>query len=221
MIVVIQCAGSKQPNAGRMKTTDGKPVIFVAQPELAPVNGPSALARPDDVSDRGVPWRQVLLNYNTERQNPFCLMPAYQLYRNAIYRRLVKHFGLKNVYILSAGWGLISADFLTPYYDITFSRVKGQKFKCRQKSDSYQDFSMLPQNEDRPVIFFGSKEYVPLFCSLTTGTKSVRTVFHYSENPPEAPGCLLKRFEGKRSTNWQYDCANHFLDEASVAGFRE
>ena len=53
--------------------------------------------------------------------SPFGLLPAYQLYENSTYNRLVDRFGLSNVYILSAGWGLIPADFLTPHYDITFS----------------------------------------------------------------------------------------------------
>jgi hypothetical protein len=35
--------------------------------------------------------------------------------------RLVEKFGIEKVFILSAGWGLIRADFLTPNYDITFS----------------------------------------------------------------------------------------------------
>jgi hypothetical protein len=45
----------------------------------------------------------------------------------------VDRFGLENVYVLSASWGLIRADFLTPYYDITFSssadayKIKGYR----------------------------------------------------------------------------------------------
>jgi hypothetical protein len=54
-------------------------------------------------------------------RNPLGLYPAYRLYENRVYGRLVEAFGVENIYILSAGWGLIRADFLTPYYDITFS----------------------------------------------------------------------------------------------------
>ena len=42
------------------------------------------------------------------------------------YRALVKRFGIDKTYILSAGWGLIPASFLTPYYDITFTGECGR-----------------------------------------------------------------------------------------------
>ena len=32
MIVVIQCAGGKNPCAGRFETEDGRPILFVADP---------------------------------------------------------------------------------------------------------------------------------------------------------------------------------------------
>ena len=124
MIIIIQCAASKRPGAERLMSARGKPVVFVADPEAAPANCTHIYARPDDISDSGKSWRQVLLEYNNERteDNPLGLHPAVQLYQNKIYARLVDRFGLRKVYILSAGWGLIRADFLTPYYDITFSQ---------------------------------------------------------------------------------------------------
>jgi hypothetical protein len=36
MIVVIQCAASKRPDAGHFLTASGKLVDFVAQPQIAP-----------------------------------------------------------------------------------------------------------------------------------------------------------------------------------------
>jgi hypothetical protein len=70
----------------------------------------------------GISWRHFLRKYNDDAGgNPLHLYPAYQLYENRAYGRLVGRYGLRNVYVLSAGWGLIRADFLTPSYDITFS----------------------------------------------------------------------------------------------------
>jgi hypothetical protein len=93
---------------------------------------------------------------------------------------------------LSAGWGLITADFLTPYYDITFSKnPKVPKFKRRNKSDTYHDFHLLPQDKDDHVVFFGGKDYLPLFCELTAGIRGARTVFYNSATPLEAAGCNL------------------------------
>jgi hypothetical protein len=121
MIVVIQCAASKRPDAGHLVTANGKPVDFVADPEAAPADASHVYARPDDFSDTGV-WRTVLSRYKQQPGgNPLGLYPAYQLYENKVYRGLVERFGVQNVFILSACWGLIRADFLTPSYDITFS----------------------------------------------------------------------------------------------------
>jgi hypothetical protein len=163
MIVVIQCAASKQPGSGHLVAASGKPVDFVAYPQAAPTDPDRIYARPDDPSDEAIPWRRVLLQYNQGTEgNPLGLSPAYQLYENKIYGRLVDRFGVRKVYILSAGWGLIAADFLTPYYDITFS-PSAERYKRRRKTDHYEDFCMLPSETDEEILFFGGKDYFPLF----------------------------------------------------------
>lgn len=124
MIAVIQCAASKRSDAGRLRTAHGVPVEFVADPQAAPADPSRTYARPDDLSDNRTSWRQLLVAYNQEPgSNPLGLYPAYQLYENRAYGRLVDSFGLSNVYVLSAGWGLIRADFLTPHYDITTAQA--------------------------------------------------------------------------------------------------
>jgi hypothetical protein len=154
MIIVIQCAASKQPGAGHLVSASGKPVVFVAHPEIAPADGRYMYARPDDRSENKKPWRQVLEEYNTHPEdNPLRLYRAYRLYENSIYGRLVDRFGIQQVYILSAGWGLIRADFLTPYYDITFSRI-AEPYKRRKKADRYQDFRRLPDQTVEEIVFF-------------------------------------------------------------------
>jgi hypothetical protein len=210
VIVVIQCAGSKQANAGTLRTTDGKPVLFVAHPEKAPEADNRVYARPDDPASGGCSWREALLAYN-ERPgtNPLGLLPAYELYKNEIYRSLVRRYGIENTFILSAGWGLLNAAFLTPSYDITFS-ASAEDFVRRRKGDSYRDFCMLPDDVDGPVVFFGSKEYVPLFACLTRTMNAEKLVFYNSQQPPVADGCVLKRFETRTRTNWQYECAAAF-----------
>lgn len=72
---------------------------------------------PDDMSDYGWTWREALLKYNQDRPtNPLGLLPAWQLYDNPAYGRLAERVGIEKMFILSAGWGLIRGDFLTPYY---------------------------------------------------------------------------------------------------------
>jgi hypothetical protein len=211
MIVVIQCAASKRPSAGHLVTASGKPIDFVANPKVAPLTLDRVYARPDDLSLDGASWRNVLLDYNQNHDgNPLDLYPAYQLYENKIYGRLVDRYGLRSVYILSAGWGLIRADFLTPSYDITFS-PSADAYKRRRKTDLYNDFRMLFDDRNEDILFFG-KDYLPLFCSLTDTTRSRRIVFYNSASRPLLTGCTVKRFVTTTRTNWHYECANAFLD---------
>ena len=54
----------------------------------------------------------MLCEYNSvPRDNPHGLLPAWRLYENPIYELLANHCGSEHFYILSAGWGLIRADF--------------------------------------------------------------------------------------------------------------
>jgi hypothetical protein len=212
MIAVIQCAASKRPDAGHLVGASGKLVDFVAQPQIAPRDPDRVYARPDDLCEDGTSWRQLLLKYNHDPDgNPLRLCQAYQLYENKSYGRLVDRFGWRNVYILSAGWGLIRADFLTPFYDVTFSQ-SADAYKRRRKTDRYDDFRMLPDDTQDDIVFFGGKDYLPLFCSLTDTIRSRKTVFFNSSSVPRLDGCTLKRFETTTRTNWHYECANAFLD---------
>ena len=215
MIAVIQCAATKRPDAGHLRRQDGTKCMFVANPAIAPTDPDCMHVRPDDISDAGESWREILVRYNANPgNNPCGLLQAFELYENAAYRRLVDRFGAARVYILSAGWGLISASFLTPAYDITFSaRAKQQvPWKFRRKGDRYADLCHLPADTAEPVIFFGGKDYVSLFCTLTGGITSKRTIFYNASKPPEAPGCVLERYPTTTKTNWHYQCVIAFLE---------
>jgi hypothetical protein len=212
MIVVIQCAARKRPDAGHLRSSDGRPVIFVADPDNAPAQSGVVYARPDDLREDGKSWRNALLEYNDQREhNPLGLRAAYTLYQNSTYGRLVDKCDVESVYILSAGWGLINAAFLTPYYDITFS-PSAAPYMRRRKWDVYRDFCMLPEGCDEEIIFFGGRDHLPLFHSLTETARGRRTVFYNADRAPTLPGCSLKRFETRTRTNWHYECADAFLD---------
>jgi len=191
MIVVIQCAASKQPDAGYFRTKDGRRVLFVADPATAPAYSDLVYARPDDRASDGISWREHVARYNaTPNENPFELSPAYKLYKNKIYCELVHRFGIDNTMILSAGWGLIPTRFLTPRYDITFS-TNAQAYVRRRQSQEYGDFSMLPARANGPIVFFGGRSYVSLFSKLTAQVDEQKFVFYKSADPPIAPGCRL------------------------------
>ena len=216
MIVVIQCAARKKPDAGHLQGPDGRNIMFVANPATAPVRTDRVYARPDDPADAEKSWRTLLLDYNTDSgNNPLGLLHAWKLYANPTYERLAKHVGVAHLYILSAGWGLIKADFLTPAYDITFTS-QADDYKRRRKSARYNDFCMLPSEGVEPIVFFGGKDYVNLFCSLTKHAKGHRTVWHNSASEPKAEGCCVQRFNTAIRTNWHYECAQAFIEEKLV-----
>ena len=216
-IVVIQCAGRKRPTAGHLKSSDGRNVIFVAKPDEAPKDAPYVYAHPDGTDASGESWREKLLQYNREpTDNPLGLLPAWQLYKPRGYQAYEQLHGIcgsENLFILSAGWGLIRADFLTPYYDITFSNAQNvDKYKRRGKRVTYDDLTMLPDDATNPVVFFGGKDYVNLFCELTRQAQGTRHVFYNAANPPSAPGCRLHKFDTRTKTNWHYEAAREFAE---------
>ena len=208
--VVIVCAARKDPNAGRLMTADGKSVFFVADPVIAPQRPEVEYRCPDDIAPSGLSWRDELTQYNENYRdtgaNPRGLLPAWRLYANPAYKHLVNQLGEDKVFILSGGWGLIPAPFLTPDYDITFS-VNAEAYKRRrQQDDWYADLSMLPEDAPHPIHFVGGKSYVPFFLKLTAETGAER-VIHHVGSPPPAPNCRFRRFETTRRTNWHYECA--------------
>ena len=219
MIIIIQCAAGKQNHAGYLRTHDGRKVVFVAKPDAAPASEYALYARPDDASDTGKPWRTVLQEYNaTPGSNLLGLLPAWQLYKNPAYKVLADHTSSDRLYILSAGWGLIRSDFLTPNYDITFSKGRNvEPFKLRDRRDAFEDFSLAPDFEE-DIVFFGGRDYVPLFCRLTADVRVHRTVF-YAGSAIEVPGCTLRSF-GNPFTNWHYQCARAFV-EGRLDGLQE
>ena len=194
-----------------MRTDDGRKVLFVADPANAPPRSDIAYARPDDPADTGRTWRQVLWDYNARPENSLALLPAYQLYGNPVYRRLVSKFGPRKVFILSAGWGLVSADFLLADYDITFSPM-APPFKRRRKSDSYRDFCMLPDDCD-DVAFVGGKDYLPLFVALSKEVAGDKIILFNSSVTPLLPiGYKPIRYDTTTRTNWHYECANDLIE---------
>lgn len=213
--VVIQCAGRKSPKAGYFQTKDGQRVVFVACPETAPRQEGTLYARPDEVSDDGEhTWRERLLSYNAQPRSNVCdLLPAWRLYRPGEYRALVDVFSSLHVFILSAGWGLIRSDFLTPYYDITLSRPsdKAERYKWRRPSDHYEDFCHLTADDAEPIIFMGGKNYRPLFENLTSDTRTRKTIYYRSDTVQRRPGFTYERYDSRRSTNWHYSCAKDLI----------
>lgn len=213
MKIVIQCAGQKAQAAGSLQTADGRRVHFVAHPPPAELGDGRLFARPDDRSDDGRTWRERLLSYNAAPgANPLALLPAYRLYRRDVYRSLEQRFGAAKLFILSAGWGLIPATFLTPDYNVTFSASAGTVFR-RRRADVFQDWAMIECSDSEPLLFLGGKDYMPHFARLTDHCAGPRIVLFNSATEPRREGLLFVRYMTSTRTNWHYEAAS-----ALVAG---
>lgn len=217
MKIIIQCAGGKKEFAGYMKDSDGNTVKFVAHPELSEPEDNVIFAKPDDIANDGVSWRKHLIAYNKQGENPLSLLPAHQLYCRKEYTELVEKFGIENVYILSAGWGLVKASYLLPKYDITFSK-QASKDKRRSKSDTYDDFKHLCLESNDKLIFLGGADYLGLFNKLTTSYSGQRIVFYKSSKQKEIPNCKLVYFDTTAKTNWHYLCAQKIINGSITIG---
>jgi hypothetical protein len=84
--------------AGHLRAEDGRRLLFVADPANAPPEPDTVYARPDDPAFSWRTWRQLLVDYNSApTSNLLALLPAYRLYGNRVYQRLVSTFGPSKV----------------------------------------------------------------------------------------------------------------------------
>ncbi|MDE2724653.1 MAG: hypothetical protein OXI59_14875 [Gemmatimonadota bacterium] len=220
MKVVISCAGSKADNAGYMKTKDEKCVNFVGNPAKVMSREPGfCYARPDGEAGDSKTWRDKLIAYNEScvKANPLGLLPAYKLYTpnkpyKDIYTQLVEVFGIDNVYILSAGWGLIQASFLTPKYDITFNGSADAYKQRNYKHDCYNDFNHLESAIDEDLLFLGGQGYLPLFCDRTRHYQGRRVSYYNSAKKPKCDDVKLVHYETEDKYRWVYECATKVIE---------
>ena len=213
VVVVIQCAARKQ--GASFRTAQGVPIRFVAHPNLGSANQLERFAHPDDPSDRPeATWRGAVAAYNADfarsGTNPLGLCPAYALYADPIYRGLERRFGLDALCILSAGWGLLRAGYLTPDYDITFSQ-QADPISIRGRYQVFHDHQQISEDVQGPVIFIGGASYLPHFLRLTAAVRAPRRAFFNSVVAPQAERCQMIRFETARRTNWHYSCAQDLI----------
>ncbi len=212
MKVVIQCCATKNGLAESFGV-NGRRVKFVAHPEYYPEANAHDLFRPDDlIPSTQTTWREHLLTYNGRGDNPDRLLRAGSLYSPPTYRTLLHSVGAENLYILSAGWGLVRSDFLLPDYDITFSS-QAKPWKRRTKRDVFCDFAHLTQVDiarNEAVYFFGGKEYLPLYYRLTRSLFA-RKVVYFASTRIITEGAFEYIGYGSAGTNWHYRCVSDFL----------
>ncbi|MBM4146406.1 MAG: hypothetical protein FJ240_09075 [Nitrospira sp.] len=210
--VVIQCCASKRDDAGTFKLLNGDKVYFVARPDRCPVKKGVAYFRPDDVNpDTGYTWREYLKNYNRQHSNPDKLLKASNLYKPKIYQLLAENSRWET-YILSAGWGLIKADYLLPSYDITFSSNIKDKWKIRDRKDKYYDFNHLRTKENDTIYFFGGMDYVEPFYEFTRSLRTNVVIYFRNKNIKRQDSYRYVPYRKRIRTNWHYKCAKDFIN---------
>jgi len=209
-VVVIQGGEEKVAGAGHMVLPDGRRVVFVAEPGVAPSDPEMAYRRPDDRADGIQTFRDALVAYNgAPGDNPLGLLPAWRLYQDDAYGVLAEGVGPENLFILSAGWGLIESGFLTPTYDITFSNGVAT-YKRRRPRDSYNDLRRLPSEGASRLVFAGGTDYIPLFLELTDDLATERIVYHHASRVPLAADAQLVPVESGDTNAWHLQWARDY-----------
>ena len=211
MKIVISCSNSKN---GENLIYNRNEITFVSTPNM----DNSFHFRPDDkIPNEQNTWREYV-----ESQDNNKLLQSYKLYKPPIYKSLYKKFK-SDLFILSAGWGLINSEFRIPKYNITFSK-RGDKQTLRKKDNVFNDFNhLLNINSNEKIVFFGGSDYIKLFFELTQFLPNEKIIFYkkkdiYKGNPFLAidDSYKLIKFETKASTNWHYGCAKEFLNEQII-----
>lgn len=225
MIAVIQCAGSKQNDAASF-CLNGETLSFIATPE----EGEQNQVRPwDNVPGMNATWVSCVRAFNglsndhdwdtfvdagiTLDQGNAQMYQAGQLYRPQEYHDLVEKLGKENVYILSAGWGLVRSDRLLPDYDITFSNGarKTNKYitpKCRSDKQSLHPII----EGDNPVHLFITPNYLDYWDRTFAESFEAHDVLLHWHRPDTSRYRIELHDCGGRKTNWHYTAVNQFLE---------
>lgn len=227
MKIVIPCANRKNQVEGEkfngfMRDKDGIPVMFVDNSQLAPKSRYLRYVSPNCYYDDTMTFRDKLSSYNdrfeSDGYNPFNLLPAYKLFKNPIYRDLVESekYGKDGVYIFSAPWGIVRADYLLPMYDLTFSSNQTvEEYMRRGQDDTYnnRDFNHLDNNSDDTLNFIGIRSYIRPFRRLTRNYRGKRMVYFKAQGSRKlSRDVVFVRCGVKGTQNWHYQCARKKLN---------
>jgi hypothetical protein len=173
--------------------------------------------KPDDrIPGTTKTWRDLVLE-----QNEPDLVPAYKLYSHVIYRDLYHVFG-NRFYILSAGWGIIRADFKIPAYDITYS-PNAPNYAIRTDDIGWNDINHLQEDSGKfdsntEIILFASSYYAPHFCYMAQSIPYNKIVLKYTSNKSEngrvrqVQNCSWTNYYTTQKTNWYYEAAQRFTE---------
>ena len=214
--VVMICAKEKKGNSKIIHENFNHPITFLAQP-----NGVNTFLPDGYIPNLNMTWRDYVTNNQNHNIIPF---KSYQLYIHGVYQNLFTVFG-DRLFILSAGWGLVKAEFRLPNYDITFSKdekvpLNSKRSTNMNKSPIYNDFKKLKVKKDDDIIFIGVPNYLNLFYELTRDFQNRKIIYYFGK------GSKLKRYSPKKefdyiqyepknpnnNRTWHYELAQKYAD---------
>lgn len=147
--------------------------------------------------------------------NPQGLVSAFALYWPSTYAELAT-LPVEDVFIMSAGWGLVRGDYLLPSYNITFSKQAPKHSQRGARETDWLDFNHLvgaiKPGED--VHFFGGEDYLRPFCNLIARHRSPRDfVIHHKVDEARLSMRGDFRFcrHEIRDRMWHYKALTDFL----------
>jgi len=202
--IVIPCAKDKKMSAPSF-TLSGNPIDFVANPKPK-----TNERRPWDPIIQGNPrtWVHCVADYNNNglRLNQsdtqagvginghgplWCAGTLYKPVTNlTVYGQLIQALGFANVFILSAGWGLIRSDVRIPPYDVTFSKNNRVSSRAKIKvSARCRNRYLLDQPSNAGCKIFVGKQYAVFLNHIWQ-----------SRPTPQIRQCKMR-------TNWYYAAA--------------
>lgn len=202
--VVMICASEKKP---------GGELIFNEQ--IVKFYAQSNIANNEFLPDNQIPnmemtWRDFVLANQNQNIIPY---KAYELYKSNEYCHLKNTFG-NRFFILSAGWGLVRADFRLPKYDITFSNSSkiNKENKRAYNQPGYFDFNHLEDiNDNEDIIYIGGKDYLDLFYALTQNLSNRKIIYWKAKDIPmpqvNLESFIFRYYEIRKNQNWYYDLA--------------
>jgi hypothetical protein len=207
-IPVLVCSSKKTKDWFSYK---GKAFKFAASPETAPKDK-FTYYRPDDpIPGENRTWRDLVLNGQSDPA--LDLVPAYCLYSRDIYRDLYRKFG-NRFYILSAGWGIIRADFKIPAYDIAYSEFSNVLNHLKEDSAKFDSNS--------EIILFAGRYYLPPFRCMTKTIPFKKTITLYRKKEAgEKEGFRENTYQESfhyvdyktdNPRTWVYEAAYKFLN---------
>jgi hypothetical protein len=213
MKIVFCCSTTKN---GNHFIHNGLTINFVSHVDHA-VDRSVIQVHPDNlIPDDVITWRELISLQEAQKN----LIPAHLLYRPSIYNDLYQNFG-NDLFIFSAGWGIVRADYKLPKYDVSFSRRSNVPlYAKRRPGEVFNDFNQLVGiNEGERIIFIGGGDYILPFCELTMNLPNEKVVIYKNVNAVNRLPYLnidsftFLLYDTNLRTNWHYVFAKKLINE--------